>query len=90
MGRRVQQLDTLENIICVLVCLLMAAAAFLCLIKGTLHYVWLIAGGAAVYYLAGAVSEFVRSEKGFWKRGIYKTVLTLLLALFTWVARVCL
>ncbi len=90
MGRRVQQLDTLENIICVLVCLLMAAAALLCLIKGSLHYVWLIAGGAGVYYLTGAVSEFVRGEKGFWGRGIRKTVLTLLLALFTWVAKVCL
>ncbi|MBO4838138.1 MAG: hypothetical protein J5493_02075 [Lachnospiraceae bacterium] len=90
MGRRVQQLDTLENIIYVLVCLLMTAAALLCLIKGTLHYVWLIAGGAGVYFLTGAVSEFVRAEKGFWKRGLWKTALTLLLALFTWVAKVCL
>ena len=90
MGRRVQQLDTLENVIYVLVCLLMAGAALFCLIRGTLHGAWLILGGAAVYFLTGAVSEFVRAEKGFWKRGLFRIGLTLFLAVMTWVSKVCL
>ena len=90
MGRRVQQLDTLENVISVLVCLLMAGTALVCLIRGSLHEVWLIAAGGAVYFLTGAVSEFVRAVTGFWKRGLFRIGLTAFLALFAWAARVCL
>ena len=45
---------------------------------------------AAVYFLTGAVSEFVRAETGFWKRGLFRIGLTAFLAVFAWAARVCL
>ena len=90
MGRRVQKLDTLANGIYVAVSLLMLVAALLCLIQGTLRHVYLIAAGGALYYLTAALSEFIRREEGFGKRGAIKLIITLLLCLFAYVARVCL
>ncbi|MBP3729404.1 MAG: hypothetical protein J6H18_03975 [Lachnospiraceae bacterium] len=90
MGRRVQRFDTIANGIYVAVSLLMLVAALLCLIQGTLKYVYLIAAGGVLYYLTAAISEFVRREDGFVKRGIIKLIITLLLCLFTYVAKVCL
>ena len=90
MGRRVQQLDTLENVLYVLLSLLLIAVGVLSLVKGTLHYVYLIFGGGALYYLIGAVGEYVRGGEGAVKRGGRKLIWTLLLAAFTYASKVCL
>ena len=90
MGRRVQQLDTLENLIYVLISLLLIGTGIYSLVKGTLHYVFLITGGAALYFLIGAVSEFARGGAGAAKRGVYRLVLTIILAFLTYVTRICL
>ncbi len=90
MGRRVQQLDTLENIVYVLISLFLIGTGIYSLVKGTLHYVFLITGGAGLYFFVGAVSEFARGGEGAAKRGIYKLVLTAVLALLTYITRICL
>ena len=90
MGRRVQKLDSIANTIYVLVTLQMVAAALLCLIQGTLRHIWLIAAGGALFYLVNGISEFIRQEEGYVKRGIFKFVLTLLLVGFAYIAKVCL
>ncbi len=90
MGRRVQQLDTLENVLYVLLSVLLIAVGVLSLVKGTLHYVYLIFGGGALYYLIGAVGEYVRGGEGAVKRGGLKLVLTFLLAAAAYASKVCL
>ena len=90
MGRRVQQLDTLENILYVLISLLLVGTAVYSLIKGTLHYLYLIFGGGAFYYLLGAVGEYVRGGEGAGRRGGFKIGIAIALALFTYISLKCL
>ena len=90
MGRRVQQLDTFANVLYVLISLLLIGVGIFSVVKGTLHYVFLIFGGAAVYFLFNAFGELLRGGEGAKKRGIYRLVLTLLLAALTYVTRICL
>ena len=90
MGRRVQQLDTLANVIYVLISLMLIGVGIFSLVKGTLHYVFLIFGGAALYFLINGISEYVRGGEGAKKRGLYKMILVVLLAGLTYLTRRCL
>jgi hypothetical protein len=90
MGRRVQQLDTLANVLYVLISLMLVGVGAYSLIKGTLHYVFLIFGGAALYFLINGISEYVRGGEGAKKRGLYKLILVLLLAGACFITRICL
>lgn len=90
MGRRVQQLDTIANVFYVLISLMLIGVGAYSLIKGTLHYVFLIFGGAALYFLLNGTAEFVRGGEGAKKRGLLRLILTLFLAFLTYVTKICL
>ena len=90
MGRRVQQLDTLANVFYVLISLMLIGVGLFSLIRGTLHYVFLIFGGAALYFLINGISEYVRGGEGAKKRGLYKMILVVLLAGLTYLTWRCL
>ena len=90
MGRRVQQIDTIANVFYVLISLMLIGIGVYSVIKGTLHYVFLIFGGAALYFLINGISEYVRGGEGAKKRGLYKLILTLLLAGAAYLTKICL
>ncbi|MBO4872587.1 MAG: hypothetical protein J5496_04140 [Lachnospiraceae bacterium] len=90
MGRRVQQIDTIANVFYVLISLMLIGVAVYSLIKGTLHYVFLIFGGAALYYVIDGILESVRGGEGAKKRGLFKLILAVLLAFAAYVTKACL
>lgn len=89
MGRRTHKWDTLENTFYIGVCLLLIAAVILCLVKGSFHYAFLVFAGGGLFYLVRAVSEFIRAEAGYARRGILKIIIALVMALLSYVCRVC-
>lgn len=90
MGRRVQQIDAIANVFYVLISLMLIGVGLYSLIRGTLHYVYLIFGGAALYFLISGIFEYVRGGEGAKKRGLLRLILTLLLAAASYATRISL
>ena len=90
MGRRVQQIDTVANVFYVLISLMLIGVGVYSLIKSTLHYVFLIFGRAALYFLVSGIAEYIRGGEGAKKRGLFRLLLTLLLAFAAAVTKACL
>ena len=80
MGRKVQKLDSLINILYVLISLFMLGLGIYSLIRGSFAYVYLIMAAGALYFLIHAVETWIRGGEGAKKKGFFSLLGSLLVA----------
>ncbi len=90
MGRIKQKFDTLANTLYMLIALFMLGVALFSLIKGTLHYAWLIFAGGALYYLVMGLNEYIKGGEGYREKALKRLLLVLALAGAAAIFRLCL